>query len=222
MNARTHEEHEQMLRHRSFLAVVAALLLLAISAPIWLIYNANSSTAAFADAEVLDNNRLGAARLDLEIGDSSAIFEATNLAPGDVVSGQLELRNTGTLPLLYEVSGYSDGDPLADWLLFELWLSHNTCSVDDTAERLAQNLTFGPSIGSFDDGAVDGRAVVAQGGLSVGEHRTMCIGARLALEAPNDAQGRRTQIDIVIDAVHNIEADQGDQAGQSDQGGLSQ
>ncbi len=208
MTGLSHLEHDEMLRRRSFIAVVAALLLLAISAPVWLLYRANSSTAAFADAEVLDNNRLGAARLDIDVGDSAAVFEATNLAPGDIVSGQLELRNSGTLPLLYEISGYSDGDPLADWLQFELWLSHSTCNVNDQANRLAQNLTFGPKVDAFDSSAVGSRSVVAHGGLSVGEHRTMCIGARLALEAPNDAQGRRTQIDIVVDAVHDIEADQ--------------
>lgn len=205
MSARTHEEHEEMLRHRSFLAVIAALLLLAISAPIWLIYNANSSTAAFADAEVLDNNRLGAARLDLELGDSSALFEATNLAPGDVVSGQLELRNAGTLPLLYEVSGFSDGDLLAEWLRFDLWLSGSTCSVNDSTPRLAEDLTFDPPFDTPDELNVTGRTVVAQGGLHVGEQLTMCLGARLALEAPNDVQGRRTQIDIVVDAVHDID-----------------
>ncbi len=208
MSALTQQEHEELLRRRSVMAIVAALLLLVISTPIWLIYRANSSTAAFADAEILGNNRLGAATLDIEVGNGAATFEATNLAPGDVVSGQLELHNAGTLPLLYEISGSSDGDLLAEWLRFELWLSEDTCNVADPTNRIAQDLSFDPTVPPFDELNVTGRAVVARGALSVGERQTMCLGARLVLEAPNDVQGRRTEIDIVVDAVHDIEADQ--------------
>lgn len=208
MTALTQEEHEELLRRRSIIAITAALLLLVISTPIWLIYRANSSTAAFADAEVLENNRLGAAILDIEVGDGTAAFEVVNLAPGDFVSGQLELRNSGTLPLLYDITGSSDGDLLAEWLRFELWLANDTCDVDDPNDRLAQDITFDPQTASFDELDVNGRAVVARGNLSVGQVHIICLGARLLLEAPNDAQGRRTVIDIIVDAVHDIDAEQ--------------
>ena len=213
MTSTTHEEHAELLRRRSLIAIVAALLLLVICAPIWLITRADSSTAAFADAEVLEKNRLGAARLDIEIGDGTATFEASNMAPGDFVSGQLELANVGTLPLLYEISGSSDGDLLAEWLRFELWLTSTTCAIDDPADRLVEDVTFDPSVGSIDElGNVVGRTTVARGALDVGQERTVCVGARLLLDAPNDVQGRRTEIDMVIDAVHDIELEQSREA----------
>lgn len=208
MTALTEEEHDELLRRRSIMAISAALLLLVISTPIWLIYRANSSTAAFADAETLQNNRLGAAILDIEVGGGAATFEATNLAPGDFVSGQLELKNVGTLPLLYEVTGSSDGDLLAEWLRFELWLSNTTCTINDPNDRFAEDIVFDPEIPSFDELTDTGRTVVARGSLSVGQQQVMCVGARLLLDAPNEAQGRRTEIDMVVDAVHDIEAEQ--------------
>lgn len=208
MTALTQQQHDELLRRRSIIAIVAALLLLVISTPVWLIYRADSSTAAFADAETLENNRLGAAILDIEVGGGAATFEAVNLAPGDFVSGQLELKNAGTLPLLYEITGSSDGDLLAEWLRFELWLATSTCTIDDPNDRFAENIVFDPAITSFDQLTGTGRTVVARGSLSVGQQQVMCVGARLLLEAPNEVQGRRTEIDMVVDAVHDIEAEQ--------------
>ena len=42
--------------------------------------------------------------------------------------------------------------------------------------------------------------------LAVAERVITCIGARLLLEAPNEVQGRRTDVTIVVDAVHDIAA----------------
>lgn len=200
------QSHEEMLRRLSIIAIALALLLL-LATPIWLLTRAQSTTAAFADAEVLEKNRLGAATLDIEVGDGSTTFEASNLAPGDFVSGQLELINAGTLPLIYEVSGASDGDLLADWLRFELWFSSSICSADDPANRLTENVTFEPSLGSNNTSST-GRDTVARGRLDIGQRSVLCLGARLLLDAPNAVQGRRTEVDIVIDAVHDIELDQ--------------
>ena len=205
--ARHEHEHDELLRRRSIIAIVGTLLLLVICTPIWLVYRASTSTASFADSEVLDKNRLGAAILDIEIGDGAVTFEASNLAPGDIVSGQLELKNAGTLPLLYEISGTSDGDLLATWLRFELWISSSTCDTSDPTDRLAQNIIFNPQAASFDETSATGRSSIARGSLDVGQQTIVCIGARLLLDAPNDVQGRRSEIDIVVDAVHDIEAD---------------
>lgn len=201
------ESHEEIIRRRTVMMITAALLLIVISAPIFLWYRATTSSATFADAEVLEKNRLGAAILDIEVGDGAATFNASNLAPGDVVSGQLELVNAGTLPLLYELRGHSDGDLLAEWIRFEIWEQSADCSAQDTTTRLATELTFGPAITT--PGAVSGPAV-SEGRLVVGERQVVCLGARLLLEAPNEVQGRITQIDLVIDAVHDIESETGE------------
>lgn len=202
----THDlsSHEEELRRRSLLMITAAIMLLVISTPLFLWYRATTSSAAFSDAEVLEKNRLGAATLDLEVGDGSARFEASNLAPGDMVSGQLELVNAGTLPLLFELRGVTDGDLLGEWIRFEIWTQSSDCSVQDTAPRVATDLTFGTA---SEIPVAASSPAAAQGRLAAGERRTLCLGARLLLEAPNQVQGHRTEIDLVIDAVHDIESE---------------
>ena len=200
------ESSEQGHDHRRLIAV-AVLLLIVVSAPLWLWWRASRSTAAFADAEVLDNNRLGAATLDLEIGESTVTFEAVNLAPGDSVSAQLELENAGTLPLRFVISGRSDGDPLADWLRFAVWRTDDICRPDQPGPRVVQDvfLASTPAPLVVDDALP---ASTSHSALAVGESGVVCLGARLMLEAPNEVQGRRTEIDLVIDAIHDIEASQ--------------
>ncbi|MGB5757867.1 MAG: hypothetical protein WBM50_13205, partial [Acidimicrobiales bacterium] len=109
---------------------VAVLLFVAaavIALPLWLWWSASRSSAAFGDSEILDGNRLGAATLDVEVGRRTAAFLAENLAPGDRVSGQLELENVGTLPLRYQVGAVTDGGPLGDWLRFDVWTTTEVC-----------------------------------------------------------------------------------------------
>jgi hypothetical protein len=191
--------------HQMKLAAIALLLLIVVSAPVLLWYQSARSSAAFADSEVLATNHLGAGILDLEIGEQTVTFEANNLAPGDTVSGQLELVNAGTLPILLEVAATSDGDPLAQWLSFDLWKSATVCSPDDTDPRFVSDvvLTTSPAVllsSSAETPSHESR-------LAVGEDTIFCLGSQLLLDAPNAVQGRRTEIDLVVYAVHDIEAE---------------
>jgi len=65
------------------------------------------TTAYFSDTESSRNNMFQAGSLDLEIKKSAnAIWTAGNLLPGDEVSGEIELENSGSLPiesLIFEV-----------------------------------------------------------------------------------------------------------------------
>ena len=187
------------------LTAIALLLLIIVSAPVLLWYQSARSSAAFADSEVLATNHLGAGVLDLEVGDETLTFKANNLAPGDSVSGQLELVNAGTLPIVLEVAANSDGDLLADWLRFDLWKSSSVCSPADTEPRFVSNviLTGSPTVlfgFPAGTGSHDGR-------LAAGESAIFCLGSQLLLDAPNEVQGRRTEIDLVVYAVHDIETD---------------
>jgi hypothetical protein len=187
------------------LIVIALVLLIIVLAPVLLWYQSARSSAAFADSEVLATNHLGAGILDLEIGEQTVTFEANNLAPGDTVSGQLELVNAGTLPILLEVAANSDGDPLAQWLSFDLWKSATVCSPDDTDPLFSSDVVLTTSravllSSSAETSSDDNR-------LAVGENAIFCLGSQLLLDAPNEVQGRRTEIDLVVVAVHDIEAD---------------
>jgi hypothetical protein len=191
--------------HQMRLTAISLLLLIIVLAPVLLWYQSARSSAAFADSEVLATNHLGAGILDLEVGEETVTFEANNLAPGDKVSGHLELVNAGTLPILLEVTGTSDGDLLAQWLRFDLWHSPTACSPDDIDPRFASDvvLTQSPAVllGSSPT------TTSHESRLAVGETTVFCLGSQLLLDAPNEVQGRRTEIDLVVIAVHDIEAD---------------
>ena len=192
--------------HRRFL-VIAVVVLLIVSMPALLWWRASRSTAAFADAEVLETNRLGAATLDLEIGTDTIVFTAENLAPGDAVSGQLELVNAGTLPMVFTVLGTSDGDPLADWLRFDIWRTDSICRPDEPGDLVVADIALTPRAAIL-VGEVGDIEAGDEAKLAVGQSTLVCVGARLLLDAPNEVQGRRTDVDLIVNAVHDLEAEQ--------------
>ena len=194
-------------RHRRRIAVIALLLLLAVTTPFWLWWRASRTTAAFADAEVLETNRLGAATLDLEIGPRTVLFDARNLAPGDTVTGHLELVNVGTLPLAFVVSATGDGDPLAEWLRFDVWTTDTICRPDQPGRLLASDLSL-TSTSAILVGEYTATGLGPESKLGVGESTVVCLGAELLLSAPNSVQGRNSEVDLIVDAFHDLEAQQ--------------
>ena len=108
------------------LAVLAATVGVAVPAVVAL--RAVGSGANVSDAESIGLNRLGAATLDIEIGSEAAPMVAENLAPGDVVTGEVEVINAGDLPLRYAVTASSDGGDLGGWLRFDLWATDTACA----------------------------------------------------------------------------------------------
>lgn len=193
-------------RRRVVPVLVALLVLLATLVPVGLWWFASRSSASFADAEILDANHLGAATLDIQAGSDDAVFEAENLAPGDVVTGQLELQNVGELPLRFGVRARTGGGLLSAWLEFALWQTDQICRPTEPGELLADGVLLSSS-----DTALlrlDDRAIA----LAPGDAATVCLRATLPLEASNDVQGQRLVIDLVIDAEHDIAATEAEEA----------
>lgn len=193
-------------RDQRLVAALIALVLLmlaGIPATIWLL--SMRSSAAFSDTEILDNNRLGAATLDIEIGSDAAVFDARNLAPGDVVSGHLEVTNVGSLPVTLSLSAASSGGVLADWLRFSAWTVADECRPDDVAQGRATVLAADFAISTASTGPLAG----AQGPLRLGTGETvvLCLGASLPLDAGNEIQGRTLSVNLTLDAVHDLEAE---------------
>lgn len=204
MNMHTDDDERRRADLRAVIAALVALLIMGIPAAIWMW--ASQSSASFSDAEILDNNRLGAATLDIELGSTDAVFDARNLAPGDQVSGHVEVTNVGTLPLVLSFSAVSSAGPLADWLRFSVWTVPDSCRADDiTAGRasvLAQDFAI--------DATGTGSLTSADGPmrLSTDETIVLCLGARLPLEAGNDIQGQTLTVNLIVDAVHDLEVDE--------------
>lgn len=192
-------------RDRRVIAAVAVLIAVLIGGlplTIWLL--TARSSASFSDTEILDNNRLGAATLDIELGSEEAVFDARGLAPGDEVSGHLEVTNVGELPVELSVSATSSGGPLGDWLRFSVWTSADQCRPDDVSAGRAVLVAEDFAI----TGAGTGILGTAGDGITLSMQDTvvLCLGARLPLEAGNEAQGQSVAVNLIIDAVHDVEA----------------
>ncbi len=205
-------------RRRALLAAASAVVaLIGVSVPVGVALLSRSSSASFADREVLATNRLGAATLDLEVdggsseplvgrdGDlstvdedtSNAVFVATNLAPGDRVSGQLAMTNRGDVPLRYGLQAVSSDGVLAEWLRFDAWLGTGSCSPDQTGPRLVSGARVSP------EPAVLLPLVTTLGSaplnvLQPGESTLWCLGAVLPLETPNEAQGQSLDVTLLV------------------------
>ena len=186
--------------------LVLVLALLATVVPVGLWWVAAGSSASFSDAEVLADNRLGAATVDLEVGQSEAVLSATNLAPGDLVTGHLELANRGTLPIVVSVDAKlrsTDSEALGPWLLFEVWVQSGSCGPADTTERLIEGVSLGATLAPLLPLAPEPRPDLR---LAPDETTVLCIGARLPLAAPNSIQGTTADLELVVTGAHDVAA----------------
>lgn len=192
-------------RRRAIAVVIVLLVVLALAVPFSLVTWARSSSANFADSEEVGVNRLGAATLDIEVGPATTSFQAANMAPGDVSIGTLELVNAGSLPLRYALTANRTDGLLAQWLLFDVWISSDCETAVPASNPLVVGLLLDsstPLIGDPTTGSQPGDRIVAPL-----EAETVCLAARLPLAAPNSVQGASLTIDLVIDAEHNLEVE---------------
>lgn len=193
-------EPTELRRRFAAIAIVLIVLLVAGAVAIWT--SASRSSARFGDAEILRDNQLGAATLAIEVGSQSTSLTASNLAPGDDVSAQIDVTNVGSLPLLLSARLTTGGTELGRALEFSAWTTSDRCRADDLARRRGTPLDV--------DASADTTITVAGAdpiALAPDEALVLCFGARLPLTTGDAAQGSVALIDVVLDAVHDIEAE---------------
>lgn len=183
---------------RRFPALIGALVFVTLLVPVGLWWLSARTSASFADDETLENNVLGAATLDIEVGNADIELSASNMAPGDSVTGHIELTNVGTLPLVFGVEAQASDTTLSEWLLFDAWLSGAACHPDGRVDPL---LVSGVALPAAYVMLVEPTLP-----LEPGESINLCIGATLPLAAPNEVQGSETDVDLIVAAVHDLEA----------------
>lgn len=187
---------------RPVATVALGLCALVAVLPAAVLIRSQTSNAEFADLELFGTNRLGAATLELsdEPGaggaDASAVFSATDLAPGDSRSGQLTLTNTGRVPLRYGLIASTDGGALGDSLRFEAWPGSGACAIGQPGLRLFEDRSFGTEPTVLVDVDADPPRV-----LQPGEQVVWCLGAHLPIETGNGAQGLGVEITLVVPVV---------------------
>jgi hypothetical protein len=200
-------------RRPLLLATVASLVLVGLSVPVVVALVGRTSSASFADTEVLAANHLGAAELELTVTGEGrppaegapleALFSAANLAPGDSVSGFLRLRNTGDLALRFGLSATTDGGALGRWLRFEAWIGNGSCAPGQPGPRLVENVALSSTPTVLVDMASPSLGSVLV--LEPGQSRVLCLGAELPIDTPNVAQGQRVDVTLLVPAQQSIE-----------------
>ncbi len=194
--------HRDERDRRVLAAAVVLMALIGAGIPLAVWLSTARSSATFSDSEILDDNRLGAATLDIEVGSDEAVFDARNLAPGDQVSGHLEIANVGTLPLVLTVSAVASDGPLADWLRFSAWTVDESCLPDDVATGRAELLAEDFAITAAGTGPLATSSEPIR--LAPEETLVLCLGARLPLDAGNELQGQTLTVNLILDAVHDL------------------
>ncbi len=208
---------------------VSVLVVLAVVALPWLLSRcALSSDANFADREEFTGNRLGAGSVELAVSEAVDVdgisvlngrpttpsapqpFSATNMAPGDSVTGALAVGNTGTLPIRYWMTASASpaSSPLADWLLYDVWRAERCRDGIAAADEVyITNLILGG-----DEVPILGRPGTDTPGLRLEPDQStmVCLGARLPLSAPNETQDARLDIELVVFAQHSPAATRSD------------
>ncbi len=184
--------------------LILILLVLATSVPAWLVWMGGRSSAAFSDAEVLDDNHLGAATVDIEFGQAPIRLVAESMAPGDSITGQVEVTNVGSLPILLGIEAKRSEGWLGTWLLFDLGLSETQCVAADTLQDpLLSGLALATTTTSLVDPLIH---IMPELQLGPDQSITLCLRATLPLSTPNEAQGARADVDFIINALHDVEA----------------
>lgn len=212
-----------MSRHRLNSPLQAIILLAVLALPAGIAVTSVGSGANFADNERFTGNRLGAGTVDIVIDDvidvtggtadqvqasDPAVFSASNMAPGDHLTGALSVNNNGTLPLRYWVTARAttSSGALGDWLLFDGWIASDCRSGLEGAGRVFYtNVVLGRQHARLIGGPTESDDELR---LDPGEDAVVCVGAHLPLAAPNDVQSASVEVELVVAAQHALEEGQ--------------
>jgi spore coat-associated protein N len=117
--------------------------------------------------------------------DGRAIFDLTDLKPGDTLNGSLTLKNTGSLPAAFSLTEVSSANTFTG--------ANLTLAITDAAtSATVYNGTFG--------GLVDGTKT-ALGTFAPDEAHTYTFTVKLAQDTPNDDQGKTANAVYKWDSV---------------------
>jgi len=169
----------------------AALVILALGIMI------TGALGLFTDQESVGSNSFSTGTLDLSANPASALVTFSNMAPGDSVTGQLTLTNSGTLQLRYAMTTSATNDDaknLRDQLQLTIKTLGTDCNTFDGIQLYTGTLASGV-IGDAAQGAQAGdRTLAAQGSES------LCFRVQLPLSTGNSFQNAATTATFTFQA----------------------
>ncbi len=178
--------------------ILASVAILAVAGSIF----AFGSLALFSDQETVTGNAFSTGTIDLVATPATAVVTASDMAPGDQVTAELDVANSGTLEFRYSASSTTTEDTLAAELVLTVKEGVTTC--DDANWSADGTVLYSGVLGSTGGTAVLGDPTQgAQAGdrvLAAGANEPLCFNVTLPLSTGNSAQGLSTTATFTFDA----------------------
>lgn len=192
---------------RLTIIALGAFAAAALAGPILLLTSADRGSAAFGDNETIGVNRLSSATVDIEPGQDVVPITATNLAPGDRITGSIEVGNVGSLPVRYAIVSEGSTHALAQWLRWEIWLRPEAEQCPGQ-RNVGELLVDGPLLGDPVAAVLGDVTIGLDPGdriLLPGESEALCTAVTLSLRAPDDVQSRTIRQEFIVVAEQHTD-----------------
>ena len=154
-----------------------------------------STQALFTDTESVGSNSFATGTLDISASPASAVFDVSDMAPGDSTVDDILVTNGGSLALRYAVTSTTTENTLAGQLDLTIWDEVEESVVDGTCDTTAPTTKlYSPAdlgstggtdvVGDPTQGADSGDQALAASGT-----QRLCFLVELPLSTGNSFQG---------------------------------
>ena len=175
---------------RRTLATIAALAVFGFALSLFTV----ASLAVFTDTEPVPGNSFGTGDVDISALPASAVFSVGAMAPGDQVTAEIDVSNSGSLDLRYALTSLTTEDLLASTLVLTVKDGVTTC--DDGNWAADGSVLHSGELGATTALPIFGDATQgAQGGdrvLASSASETLCFNVTLPSTVTSTVQGLNT------------------------------
>lgn len=149
------------------------------------------SGATFTSQSTNDGNVYAAGTLEQSNNVTGALFNLINLKPGDQVTKTVTIKNTGTLPADFSLTGTATNAFSADMLSF---------SIKEGSSSLVTQTSLN-DVGTVDLPSTASATTPATTAWAPGESHTYTFAVALDSSAPNADQGKSASASFTWDAI---------------------
>lgn len=160
--------------------------------------------AVFTDTERVDNSEFTSGTVDITTSPATTILANPNLAPGDTVTGIVEITNSGSLEYRYSATNFastSDDKALHTQLHLRVYEVRDAsqCSEAGPAggtplgSKVGISTSEEPLFGDRTQGGQEGDRV-----LAAGASERLCVRVDLPLDTPNEFQDATTSLSFTF------------------------
>ncbi len=178
--------------------ILASMAVLALAGTIF----TAASLALFTDQQAVGSNTFSTGSVDLVAAPATTAITASAMAPGDQVTANINVANSGSLEFRYSMTSTTTEDTLAAELVLTVKSGVTTC--DDANWQADGTVLYTGALGSTATINVIGNpATGAQAGdrvLAATANENLCFNVTLPTSATNASQGLTSTATFTFDA----------------------